>query len=509
MSRSRPALALAALLVAAAGSAGAQVSGTNILEFQNGNIPFTLPENRWDLYEQLNLEYRREKLQLGLRFESDRSSDDSYPYDLVTQRFAAWSTDDLRFRVGNFYSILGRGLLHRSFELPGVVLDQPGLRSRYAPSRDVDGALVEARHGRVAALALAGSANVGNTSPGLEPVGLERYSGEILGGQVAVEFAGGGQVGAGYLRDTGGGATSREYGTGFAAIDLLQLAGVSAVSLPVYLEQAIGQADFGDWWRFDTGEGTPHALYAAANLIVGGWALSAEWKDYHRFRLGTNDPPSLVREQSWSLLNRATHVLDADTEQGFQLEGTGSLPGGVDVTANLSRSDGSPPGRTARFEEHYLELHVAAPADNRWEAGVFFDRGRDEFVFVRDREAFGLNTTVRLSSLLSVTLDLERLDATRGPESFTDFYYAATLARAGTASLSLVMERTSDPQEQPDEPDGRYRRFLAGVGSVRLAEGHDMSLSYGSRRGGRACTAGTCYEVLSFEGLEVRLTSRF
>lgn len=508
MSRFRLALILAALGFLLADSVAAQVSGTNILEFQNGNIPGTLPENRWDLYEQLNLEYRREAFQLGLRFESDRSSDDSYPYDVVTQRFAAWSAKELRVRVGNFYSILGRGLLHRSFELPGVILDQPGLRSRYAPSRDVDGALLQARHGRISALALAGSANVGDTSPGLAPVGLERYRGEILGGQAAIDIAGGGQVGLGYLRDSGS-AVSREFGTGFASLDLLNLVGVSGMSLPIYLEQAIGNGDVADWWSFDTGEESPHALYAAANLIAGRWALSAEWKDYHQFRLGTNDPPSLVREQSWPLLNRATHVLDANSEQGFQLEGTGNLPGGIDITANLSRSDGSPPGRTARFEESYLELHVVAPSEDRWEVSLFHDTGKDEFVFVQDRQAFGLNGTVRLSDALSVTLDLERMDTVRGPEAFTDFYYAATLALAETISLSMIMERTSDPQEQLDMSDGPYRKFLAGVVGFRVADGHDMSLSYGSRRGGRACTAGTCYEVLAFDGLEARLTNRF
>ena len=340
------------------------------------------------------------------------------------------------------------------------------------------------------------------------PVGLERYRGEILGGQAAIDFACGGQAGVGYLRDSGG-AMSREFATGFAAIDVLDLVGVSGTSLPIYLEQAIGNGEFGDWWSFDTGEEAPHALYAAANLIAGRWALSAEWKDYHQFRLGTNDPPSLVREQSWPLLNRATHVLDADSERGFQLEGTGNLPGGVDVTANLSRSDGSPPGRTARFEESYLELHLVAPSEDRWEVSIFHDTGKDEFVFVRNRQAFGLNGTMRCTKVLSVTLDLERMDTERGPESFTDFYYAATLARAETISLSLIMERTSDPQEQPNVPDGRYRQFLAGVVGFRITEGHDMSLSYGSRRGGRACTAGTCYEVLAFDGLEARLTSRF
>jgi len=34
-------------------------------------------------------------------------------------------------------------------------------------------------------------------------------------------------------------------------------------------------------------------------------------------------------------------------------------------------------------------------------------------------------------------------------------------------------------------------------------------LFVGKRRGGLACTAGTCYQVQPFEGAELRLVSRF
>jgi len=34
-------------------------------------------------------------------------------------------------------------------------------------------------------------------------------------------------------------------------------------------------------------------------------------------------------------------------------------------------------------------------------------------------------------------------------------------------------------------------------------------LFLGKRRGGLACTAGTCYQVQPFEGVELRLVSRF
>jgi len=38
---------------------------------------------------------------------------------------------------------------------------------------------------------------------------------------------------------------------------------------------------------------------------------------------------------------------------------------------------------------------------------------------------------------------------------------------------------------------------------------NEVSVFYGSRRGGLTCLSGTCYEVLPFEGVEVRWTAQF
>ena len=44
---------------------------------------------------------------------------------------------------------------------------------------------------------------------------------------------------------------------------------------------------------------------------------------------------------------------------------------------------------------------------------------------------------------------------------------------------------------------------------AEIRAGHSVNLFVGQRRSGLACTAGTCYEVLGFEGIEMRLLNRF
>ena len=68
-------------------------------------------------------------------------------------------------RVGDFYTILGRGLVQRAFELPDVVLQEPGVYANYGFSRDLDGVLVEGEAGPIAARLLAGEPNPGTSAP--------------------------------------------------------------------------------------------------------------------------------------------------------------------------------------------------------------------------------------------------------------------------------------------------------------------------------------------------------
>ena len=515
-------VAITAVLTTHPDFAQAQLSVSNLLEVQNGNRPFNpfdpQPKNRIDVYDQLHLSYAYGASRVGLRFESDESSEDQNAYREITQRWAEWSDDHLRARVGNFETILGRGLIHRSFELPGVVLDDPAVRSRFAPTRDVDGALLEATAGPAALRLLGGSPNVGDVSPAREEAfGQERYAGRIFGGQATLSPRPATMVGAAYLRTSdsfgGGAAIEHELASGFVELDPLGLAGVPGLALPLYVEYARQDAPASEWFELSRGEDVPHALYGGANLLWGAFALSAEWKDYRDFRLGINDPPSLVREHSWALLNRNTHVLNATDEEGFQLEGSWTWSGRGTATVNRSRADGVFGLASRRFEETFAELHAEPFGAWRWEPVAFYDFGEDGFQFVEDRDLFGASLAVTPRPGWTVTGEYQKQYATRAGEDFDDQLVTATIARAGWGSASLIVERSTDPaqeeSEEAAEPGIHPRHWVGGLLQARIGERHQATLFAGERRGGPACTAGTCYEVQPFVGAELRLVSNF
>ena len=88
--------------------------------------------------------------------------------------------------------------------------------------------------------------------------------------------------------------------------------------------------------------------------------------------------------------------------------------------------------------------------------------------------------------------------------------WSLNVERADFGSAAVVWERTSDPLERSVFTGGRrFLSLFSWVLSARLTPRNEATLTAGKLRGGRACTAGTCYEVQPFDGAELRLVSRF
>jgi len=523
--RSRARLATLALLAAALAPppARGQVTGDLLLIPQYGERVYRTPGDLTRFYGRLDLAWAQDGFTLGGRFESDRTSDNDplggrlAHYDRLTQRWAAWNDARLHVRVGQLHTILGHGLLHRSYELPGVVYDEPGSQTRYAASRDVDGALLEWRAGPFAWRSFSGRFNDATISPAAEARGAPRYGSVLTGGQAEVRLPWNGRLGATALRSAPGGGPRRTFASAFAGVDALAPWAEHGWSLPIAVESAREAGHLADWSPFSGDASVTHALYGSAVLLWNGWSLAAEWKDYDRMRLGFNDPPPLVREHSWALLNRNTHLLNAESEEGVQWELSAPLLSWLSLVANWSRADGAPNAARFRYEERFAELRVAPPASDAWELRAYADRGFDTQDFIGDRHAAGVSLAGRGPHGLAGELDLERQRVVRatafGPEPFEDLAVTLGVSRSGWGSAGLTLTRTTDVLDRPSDLFGNPTAPSATFAGVTLAADlgarHRAELFAGRRRGGRACVSGTCYDVPSLEGAELRWTSRF
>jgi hypothetical protein len=512
-----------ALLVAA--PATAQITGSNLLQARVGVDPYDprldVPDNRYTLFDQFHLDYDHASLQLGFRFEHyDASEDGSLGYSEFVQRYAVWRDRGLSVRVGNFHALLGRGLLLRAFELPGVVREEQF--RQYGYLRDMDGASVEFRHGTFEAVVLSGKPRRADEPPETERSGL------ASGAQASMRVVPGLELGAEYLRfDAQNGGPTTEVPGGFAQIAFepwLAKMGLESVTLGAYVEYAEATGldpatSIATGVDPDEGRGTYVATDLSIPLIAPHLHAGASWeyKDYRNLLLpgGINEPPTLVREHSYALLNRSTHVLEPAQEEGTQFETRFDWRRSVDLTLNWSRAENAD---TRRFREFFAEL-----AAHRGALGLslFYDESEDGSTIppVFDRRTLGTHALLPFHPEHSVELEAERMEGTRdlstGDIDFTDEYASLTYAWASHLSLTAAYTRTDDPGDpgagEPDPTTGVYPRHdFASLGlSVRVSSQHEVLAFWGQRRGGIACTAGTCYLVPAFDGVSVQLSSRF
>jgi len=88
----------------------------------------------------------------------------------------------------------------------------------------------------------------------------------------------------------------------------------------------------------------------------------------------------------------------------------------------------------------------------------------------------------------------------------TDSIEIAAVIKNPKTSFSLVFEMSDDPKLINNYPK---RLWFGADFSYKIDNHNTLSIFAGQRRGGPACTSGICYEVLDFEGVELRFTTKF
>ena len=495
----------------------AQLSVKNLAEYQLGNLPNAEPGNLSTLFNQMDLSYRQGLTTVGVRWESFQSTDTQRSYDHLAQRYVQWQDGPFKVRIGNFYTTLGRGLVLRAFELPGVIFEQREFRRRYAYYRDIDGVLAEATWNRFEFTLLYGSPLNETLPPGVEQ---DRHSGVVQGGQVKFRPFNWLMLGDAYLRAEIDRAAipKNEMNSLFGEINLsnaLRQAGLERSFFKIYGEHARSNAQFDDFFSFS--DDKAHATYVSANLSYQKFGLSAEYKDYVDFENSINVPPIGYTEHSYYLLNRSTHELLAQNESGYQFEATYRVHDNLFLLVNTAHAVNDLFAVDYEFDEKMFEATFSLSEALYGKA--FYNLAKDELLGDLNRNTGGINLDWAFSESYALTVDAQHQNIDRGfaetvTEKFDNSYLALTFSSSPNFSLSLIGERSTDSGET-DDPSTRNeietapKYWLSMTGAYQINMNHEISFFYGARRGGLACTSGTCYEVLPFEGLELRWIAHF
>ena len=504
-------LACAIFLLGISSSGQAQLRLSALSEGQFGDLPGGRAKDMRTFYNQFYFDYTHAGLRAGLRGEGFAANASGRNYGHLAQRYIHYRRGRLQAAAGHFYAIAGSGLLAHAFELPGVISEDRGARRRYQIVRDLDGFHLRYSGDKGEVQLLRGTPVNSTVPPKL--TGMDRRQGTVQGGSARWNIAEHFAVGAAGLRYTG--QASDEGGAGLNA--RLRLApwlkrwGIAEAYAELYGEYAQRSIEWSRFFSLD--RDLSRALYLSASTGSGAWGLSLEYKDYQGFNIDQiNNPPTLVREHDAYLLNRQTHDLLADDEKGLQAEITYVLPKGQVLTTNYTRATRRNLAGSADDEDlRELFLQVESPIGDDIDARIFADRHHNRILGDERSLTFGSLFDWRTSSGYSFTFDLQYKDINR---TFGDLVFPHENAflsietqHINGLAAALQVQRSNDALETGDEFDGPTYWLSISL-NWQINERHSANLFWGKRRSGLACTAGTCYEVLGFDGIEIRLVNQ-
>ena len=261
--------------------------------------------------------------------------------------------------------------------------------------------------------------------------------------------------------------------------------------------------------------GTPgHGGFVSAEVTAGGFTVSGEHRDYRRFEHRYHDPPTTLRQHTWTSLNRVIGQVLSDIPDD---DANGTL-----AQAGWAKSEFTVlQGSWAQLDEDLGAdkfTEVYGEAKTTWKERLFLTGAAAEselnFGNTTEERISGLGeTVVQMDDANSLTLDVEWTEvqtsdestqAFQNPARFHERIFAGSWGHSPWLSATVTYEDSDE--DDPSEPRDNW---LNGVVAIAVAEGHDVTLTYGSERGGWKCTGGVCFFEPEFEGFKVKWVGRF
>jgi len=409
------------------------------------------------------LDFSYNKFRAGFQVESHNPplsfSQDTVGYGLY-QRYLNYSSNNIQITIGNFYTMLGRGLVLRSFENRPLRWDTniDGVNFNFQ-TKYVDGKLLSGKP---------------RDRSGMR---LDRLD----GGELTFKIHDRVQVGSTYLATIDDEEKRIHRGSGYLNFSF---------PLASFYSEYASRKDFETDW----GEG--RALYTSADFFINTMTLRAEYKDYDNYHLyknslyDYNNPPTVVREHLYTLLNRHQHIINPQDEKGWLVESLIPVSDYGMSTLSYSKTNNHQGDRL--FQEYYAQLELFYPEDWNWilAAGHEKDREGRYMNFV-----FGSTYNFNYINTIKIIYEHQHNKILLTDRQFFSQIYYLEYSRAPHFTISIIAERTT---EQFNERDLWFGVQL----DTQFFDRYELSLFGGTRREGKICSGGVCVYKPEFEGIE-------
>lgn len=477
------------ILILFSNAVQAQFSGNNIFEFQYGQIPKDTA-NFSSGYNRTLAAYNYKNFKAGATLEQYYTPYNERNYTKLTQYSLHYNSKIVEVKLGNFQETIGRGLLLRSFEIPGAILEDLSYRSRFYFQRDILGFSGQLNLKNSTTKIIYGKP-LNNLFPPNQDNDLRR-SDEIKAIYSDYNFK----------KQTGGfSVLNLQNNSGNLLYGMTTFSGTISPTVSYYLETAkeIGNGNFSDF-----SSSSSHAYYGNVNLTFSNLGLSLETKDYNKFLLGAgiNEPPALIKQHSYRVLNRSTHVAQPQNESGYQIEAFYTFPDNSILTFNHAIAINEV-GKVFKYKEYFAEYSF--DIDEKHDVKFFADYANDPLKSEKSRISVGTYFDWKAFKKSSINTEFEFQTFDRNGESTQNYVFVLGYSFKSKFIINLVTELSNDSFLS----SSNIKSWIGTNMKYQINTANNLQLFAGQRRGGPACNAGICYEVLDFNGVELRWTARF
>ncbi len=466
----------------------AQLSWVNLSEIQFGKLPNESADPFVSFYDRLNVDYRLDHFKLSATVENYQSPYSDRNYIDLSQLTLTYKKKYWTAKLGNYYETIGRGLILRSFEIPGALLEDFGFRSRNYFHRDQLGASLRFKNKRWNLMAMYSKVLNNVLPPIFDRNDRRSQSLYAISGEYRLPKKH--KIGFNYMGLIDNGSDIQHlYST--------NLSGPIGSALTYYVEYASSVDNIND-----------HGLYAGVNGYVGDLSFNIEVKSYKDFIIGNgyNEPPALIKQHTYKVLNRSTHVTNPLNERGYQLDLYYTVNDSTSLNFNHALAINEFGNSTFTFQEYFIEW--ASSLSSGVDYKIFLDYAQDPFKGESNRLSLGTYWNMRLGSTFRLVPEVEFQTFERNDVMVDNQSYSLGMQIDKSLFISFILEGTSDPFLIFDDTASR-KWFLGSNIRVKPNYKHSFNLFVGERRGGPLCSAGVCYEILDFKGIELRWIARF
>lgn len=476
---------------------------SNHLEYSyNSDLETEILEN-W-----LNLDYRFGDFSAGLRFDVFQPNDPDPSISRGKEKFAGIDIiyfgvglgnplEGLDLMVGNYYTLLGRGMVLNSYEDRSIRIDNNLL-----------GIKVIGKYGGFILTALSGSpANLNNERTDiLHLVDLEfrKLKWLKLGGTYATN-----------LPPTEGLAN-----TSMASVRLLP----GFWNIDIYTEYGVKMNSDIQKNAFNNSESIiGQGFYGNLNFYFGSLSLLGEYKYYDNYSFTTengtvnyNQPPAVRIEYAYVLPNRHPSPLDPNNEQGFQ------FAAGYNVDAETYLNAAYTLTKTLPADSYFQRINgTDLPVFTQLKE-FYFQGQRDWSSSFTSVAAFAYNeervtNTKNITPIVDLRYYFEEINTlklifehqnstnrTTSEQHYNDVLVLEYL-RSPNFNVAIVAEmETREPEE------GRIKRKFWGLVQVGYNIGYhtDLFVLVGTRQAGNICIGGVCRFEPELRGIEIKMFTR-